>query len=218
MNRASEADKVAGAAALSEKNWSDPDPGRPIPFWASLHADIVGHIPVEQRTCSRGRWALLTLGVLFGSAGFRVVGAYRLSHTLGHRAGLPGRVMAGFIFWAIRHVYYCTISPRARLHGGIILPHPQGIVIGAGSAIGPRAWIFQNVTLGGAPGKEGLPQVGCDARIFAGAVLTGPIRVGDNVMIGANAVVARDVPDRSLVRCSEAEIVPLSERFLSEGI
>lgn len=61
--------------------------------------------------------------------------------------------------------------------------------------IGPNAWIFQNVTIGGRPGKAGGPRIGADARIYAGAVIAGPIQLGEGVVVGANAVVARDVPD-----------------------
>jgi serine O-acetyltransferase len=138
---------------------------------------------------------------------------HRLAHTLTHRAGIVGRAAAGLLFWAIRHGYGCSIASTARLHGGVVLPHPQGIVIGPGAVVGPGAWIFQNVTIGGAPGKVGLPRVGADARIYCGAVLTGPIAVGDNVMVGANAVVARDVPGRTLVRCAAAEVLPLPEQY-----
>jgi serine O-acetyltransferase len=142
---------------------------------------------------------------------------YRLAHTTRARLSLPGRCLAAVLHWWGRHWYACTLSPEARLHGGLILPHPQGIVIGQGAVVGPRAWIFQNVTLGGAPGKAGLPLVGADARLYAGAVLTGPVRLGDNVMVGANAVVACDVPSRMVVRSAVADIQPLPARFFAEG-
>lgn len=87
-----------------------------------------------------------------------------------------------------------------------MLPHPQGIVIGGAAKIGSRCWIFQNVTIGGAPGKDGHPTIGNDCRIYTGAVITGPIYVGSGVMVGANSVVHRDVSDKSLVRCSDARI------------
>ena len=109
-------------------------------------------------------------------------------------------------------------SPRPPgFTGGLIFPHPQGIVIGGGTVVGPRAWIYQNATIGGAPGKPGLPHVGADARIYAGAVLTGPILVGDNVLIGANAVVHRDVPSRTAVRSAAVESGPLPGFAVSEG-
>ena len=155
-------------------------------------------------------------GVALRSSGFHVVGIYRLAHTLALRGGVVGRVLAGVLFWWNRHVYACSIASTARLGGGMILPHPQGIVIGPGVVVGPRCWIFQNVTIGGAPMRPGMPTIGADARIFCGAVVTGPVTLGDNVMLGANAVVHRDVPSRTLVRCASAEFVPLPEPYWIE--
>jgi serine acetyltransferase len=64
----------------------------------------------------------------------------------------------------------------------------------------------------------GMPRVGADARIYSGAVIAGPIAVGDNVMIGANAVVTRDIPPRTLVRPAPVDLVPLPERFQTGSI
>jgi serine acetyltransferase len=195
---------------------ADADPDRPVPFWASVRQDLVAHVPPSRRGQSRRRWVLTTAGIALCSSGFHVTLLYRLSHLVHRRLGRAGRVLAGLLSWGIRHLYGCSIAPTARLHGGMILPHPQGIVIGADVRVGPRAWIYQNVTLGGAPGKAGVPRVGADARIFCGAVLSGPITVGDHVMVGANAVVHRDVPDRTWVRCPPAEFSPLPVRFSGE--
>lgn len=197
--------------------WVDPAPGRPVPFWESLRLDVLAHISPEHRNRSRGSWALVALNVAVRSSGFHVTLLYRMGHLLHHRMGLVGRVLGGFFFWCSRHGYCCAIAPTARLHGGLILPHPQGIVVGAEVMMGPRGWIFQNATLGGAPGKVGMPKVGADSRIFAGAVLSGPITLGDNVVVGANAVVSRDVPPRTIVRCPPAELSPLPERLRVES-
>jgi serine O-acetyltransferase len=150
--------------------------------------------------------------VALGSAGFRAAMLYRLAHALRPRLGPIGRSASALLFWALRHGYGCAIAPTARLHGGLILPHPQGIVVGDGVVVGPRAWIFQNVTLGGAPGKVGLPRIGSDARIYAGAVVAGPVTLGDHVVVGANAVVHRDVPARTIVRAAPAEYAPMPAR------
>jgi serine O-acetyltransferase len=202
--------------AVEPRAWVDPAPHLPVPFWEGVRQDVLAHIPPDQRGRSRLGWALTALAITLRSSGFHVTLLYRLAHALRYRAGLPGRAMAGFLFWWMRHGYSCAIAPTARLHGGLILPHPQGIVIGPGVSVGPRAWIFQNATLGGAPGKVGMPNVGIDVRIYTGAVLSGPITVGDNVMIGANAVVYRDVPDRTVVRCLPVELAPLPSQFLHE--
>lgn len=156
---------------------------------------------------------MMLFAVALRSSGFHLMISYRMAHTLAQSAGPLGRALAWVLHWWNRHFYVCSIAPTARLHGGVILPHPQGIVIGAGAVVGPRAWIFQNVTIGGAPGKVGVPVIGADVRIYSGAVLAGPIKVGSHVMIGANAVVQRDVPERTLVRCLLADFAPLPERF-----
>lgn len=193
--------------------WSDPDPGRPLPFRAALRDDIEARVPMDRRSESRGRRAATALGIVVRSSAFHATLLYRAAHALRHRLGLPDRALAGLLFWWGRHRYSCAIASTARLHGGLILPHLQGIVIGPGVTVVPCAWIFRNVTPGGAPGRDGMPQVGADARIYAGAVLTGPIRLGDAVMVGANAVVHRDVPGLTLIRCVSAEFSPLPERF-----
>jgi serine O-acetyltransferase len=188
--------------------WSDTAPDQPIPLLAALRDDLRAHIPVDRLGGSWPRRALLRLVVIVRSTGFHATLAYRLAHTLRGRLGLPGRLAAALVSWWARLAYRCAIAPTARLHGGLILPHPQGIVVDAGAVVGPRAWLFQNVAIGMVPGREGQPRVGADARIFAGAVLTGPIVVGDRVAIGANAVVHRDVLSRSIVRPPAAEYVP----------
>jgi serine O-acetyltransferase len=198
--------------ATGPSTWAESTPGRPLPFWEGLREDIAAHRS-DGRRKARRLGAAEAARVVARSSGFHVMAVHRLAHTLAHRAGPFGRAAAGLLFWGLRHAYGCSIASTARLHGGVILPHPQGIVIGPGVVIGPGAWIFQNVTIGGAPGKAGEPRVGADVRIYCGAVLTGPITVGDNVMVGANAVVSRDVPDRTLVRCAAAELVPLPESY-----
>lgn len=172
-----------------------------IPFWTSIREDLDAH-------GSTG-W----IAVVVGSSGFHVAMLYRCSSLARTRGGWLGRLIAAILFWFLRHAYGCSIAPTATIGGGLILPHPQGIVIGPGVSVGPRAWIFQNATIGGSPGRAGLPTIGRDARIFPGAVIAGPIRVGDNVVIGANAVVLEDVPDQMLVRSPTAEMGQIPEGF-----
>jgi serine O-acetyltransferase len=202
--------------AAESQVWVDPAPHRPLPFWASAREDVIAHIPLDQRQRSRWGWALATAAVILRSSGFHLTICYRLAHTLYHRAGLFGRVASGLLFWWGRHFYGCSIVSTARLHGGLILPHPQGIVVGSGVVLGPRGWIFQNATIGGAPAIAGLPKIGADARIYTGAVLAGPITVGDDVTVGANAVINRDVPSRTAVRCPPAQLRPLPTRFIDD--
>ena len=86
--------------------------------------------------------------------GWRICAPRRSARPGGSRASCPGS--AG--------TPTAASSTPLRLHGGLILPHPQGIVVGPGVVLGPRAWIFQNVTIGGRTGKVGTARVGADAR------------------------------------------------------
>ena len=87
----------------------------------------------------------------------RAVLLYRLAHLCAFRFSIPGRIVAGVIDWICRHFYGCAISPHAFIDGGLILPHPQNIVIGGDVIIGPRAYIFHNVTIRRRSGKVGMP-------------------------------------------------------------
>ncbi len=198
--------------------WSDPSSGLPIRLLAALREDLRAHVPSTEQGGGWLHCSLRTLKTVATSSGLHLSWNYRLSHTIRGRWGLLGRPLALGLFWWGRHFYGCSIAPTARLHGGLILPHPQGIVVGPGVEVGPRAWIFQNVTLGGAPDKAGSPTIGADARIYAGAVLSGPIALGDNVVIGANAVVHRNVPSRSVVRSARVDVVALPGCSLVESL
>lgn len=92
-------------------------------------------------------------------------------------------------FWSI--VTGSDISIQCQIGGGLLLPHPTGVVIHTDAKIGPNCLIFQQVTIGMRNG--GVPTIGGHVDIGAGAKLLGPINIGDNVKIGANAVVLNDV-------------------------
>lgn len=81
---------------------------------------------------------------------------------------------------------------------GLKLPHNGlGVVIHQNTIIGNNVKVLQNVTIGGRNGS-GLPIIGDNVVIGAGAVLLGDIKIGNNVRIGANAVVLCDVPEDAI--------------------
>jgi len=188
--------------SIEQANGISVDDEASVPFWTSIRDDLVAHVPPEMRSMSHLRWTWTILRIVLFSSGFHVILIYRIGYTLRARLGGVGKAIAYLLFWFKRHWYNCAISPSARIYGGIILPHPQGIVIGPEVVVGSRTWIFQNVTVGGTPGKVGVPHIGSDSRIYTGAVVAGPIRVGCNVVIGANVVVYFDVPNQTIVRPS----------------
>jgi len=96
----------------------------------------------------------------------------------------------------LRHRFWSAVSGadipiNSAIGGGLLIPHPNGIVIHPHARIGPNCLFFQQVTIGDA---NGIPTIGGHVDIGAGAKILGPIHVGDHARIGANAVVTRDVP------------------------
>lgn len=91
---------------------------------------------------------------------------------------------------------YCPIP------NGLLLPHPYGIVIHSGCILGENVVIMQQVTLGQKSLQyttDEVPVICSGSYIGAGAKIIGPVRVGHNAIIGANAVVTKDVPDNATV-------------------
>jgi serine O-acetyltransferase len=86
-----------------------------------------------------------------------------------------------------------------------MMPHPNGIVIHPDAIVGPNCLILQQVTLG--LGKGGVPVVGGDVNIGAGAKVLGGIHVGNHSVIAAMAVVTHDVPERTMVRGMPARVI-----------
>lgn len=84
------------------------------------------------------------------------------------------------------------IPINSRIAGGLLLPHPNGIVLHPDAQIGPNCLLFQQVTLGILP--NGVPRLGGNVVVGAGAKLLGGITIGDHARIGANSVVLQDVP------------------------
>lgn len=85
------------------------------------------------------------------------------------------------------------IPVNCQIGGGLLIPHPNGIVIHPEVRIGPNCLIFQQVTLGTLLGS-GVPELGGHVDIGAGAKILGNIKIGNRACIGANAVVMQDVP------------------------
>ena len=113
------------------------------------------------------------------------------------RWSLVGRVVTGT--YVLRHRFWSVVTGadiqlNTRLGGGLLLPHPNGVVIHPDVEIGPNCLIFQQVTLGFGGKKPGIPQLGGHVDIGAGAKILGGVLIGDHAKIGANAVVLDDVP------------------------
>lgn len=116
-------------------------------------------------------------------------------------------IFAKLIEIVLRYFFGCEVSSKMSVGKGMRLLHNGlGVVIHPKSVIGDNLRIHQNVTIGGRTGY-GLPIIGNNVMIGAGAVIMGEIKVGDNVKIGANAVVMTNVPDNCVAVGVPARII-----------
>ncbi|HRU39244.1 MAG TPA: serine O-acetyltransferase, partial [Candidatus Goldiibacteriota bacterium] len=101
------------------------------------------------------------------------------------------------------------IHPGAKIGGGFFIDHGMGVVIGETAEIGKNVLLYQGVTLGGTGKDKGKrhPTLGNDIVIGSGAKVLGPIKIGDNVKVGAGSVVIHNVPPNSTVVGIPAKVV-----------
>lgn len=142
---------------------------------------------------------LMMFRILFGSPSNAVSTLVALMQSFQkRRMTLPARLVRR----RLEHRYGCYIGLGARIAPTVRFEHPVGIVIGKHAIIGGGSTIFQNVTIGSARRGDSdrgqQPAIGDGTTIYAGAKVLGAVTVGRNVIIGANAVVTRDVPDNSI--------------------
>ncbi|MFH2070991.1 MAG: serine O-acetyltransferase [Elusimicrobiota bacterium] len=100
-----------------------------------------------------------------------------------------------------RHVTGIEIHPGAKIGRNFFIDHGMGVVIGETSEIGDNCLMYQGSILGGtSPKKEKRhPTLGKNVVVGAGAIVLGPVHVGDNARIGAGSVVVKDVPENATV-------------------
>lgn len=121
---------------------------------------------------------------------------------------LPSVVkLMAFLIYNSSVPFQCSIGKGTRFgYGGI------GVVIHKESVIGTNCMIGTNITVGGRTGHEGgVPVIGNNVYIATGAKVLGPIVIGDNAVIGANAVVIKDVPNNAVVAGVPAKIIKFKE-------
>ncbi len=83
----------------------------------------------------------------------------------------------------------------------------MAVVLHARSVIGRNCVIGTCVTIGGKSGWHEVPIIGNNVHIASGVKILGPVRIGNNVQIGANAVVTKDIPDNCVVAGIPAKII-----------
>jgi serine O-acetyltransferase len=151
-------------------------------------------------------------------SGLHAIWSYRVAHRMWARPTLrgPARILTQFT----RFLTGIEIHPGATIGRRFFIDHGMGVVIGETAEIGDDVMIYHGVTLGGRTLKQVKrhPTIGNRVTIGAGAKVLGPLRIGDDSAIGANAVVTHDVPAESIATGIPAVVRPRTEKQREQGV
>ncbi len=148
-------------------------------------------------------------------SGFHAILIHRFTHLL-WKLRIP--FIPRLLSQITRFLTGIEIHPGAKIGKGFFIDHGMGVVIGETTEIGNNCVLFHNVTLGGTGKHKGKrhPTMGNNVMIGTGAILLGPIKVGNNVRIGANTfILMQDVPDNTTVVGTPGRIVKMNGQSVS---
>ena len=155
---------------------------------------------IERDPAAKGR-----IEVFFTSPGLHAIGIYRLSNFLW---SLRLQFFAKVISYLGRLITGIEIHPGSKIGARFFIDHGMGVVIGETSDIGDNVTIYHMATLGGiSPSVNSNeqrnikrhPTLKDNVVVGSGAQILGPVTVGKNAKIGANAVVTKDVPENAVM-------------------
>ena len=158
------------------------------------------------------------LSIILTYPGVKAVFFHQISNFF-YKAGFD--LIARIISQTIRFFTGIEIHPGAKIGKNLFIDHGMGVVVGETSEIGDNVTIYHNVTLGGSSPsidserqrhEKRHPTIGNDVVIGSGAQIIGPIKVGNNARIAANAVVVKDVPENATMVGIPAKAVKLENK------
>lgn len=176
---------------------------------------------------SRDPAARSIMEIIFTYSGFHSILGYRLSNILWK---LKLKFLSRFLSSLVRIITSIEIHPAAKIGESFFIDHGAGLVIGETCEIGNDVTMYQQVTLGGiSPSIKSAdqkntkrhPTIDDGVIVGSGAQILGPIFIGKNARIGANAVVLKNVPSNQTyigIPARKVENVNESNCFDSYGI
>lgn len=147
-----------------------------------------------------------TAEILLLYSGVHAILAHRLAHQLHqHEHYFSARAISQLSRWMTG----VEIHPAATIGKNFFIDHGSGVVIGETAEIGDHCTLYQGVTLGGTGKDVGKrhPTLGDHVMVGSGAKVLGPLTVGSNSKIAANAVVLHSVPENSTAVGIPAKVV-----------
>jgi len=139
-----------------------------------------------------------TVEIVLCYPGLHAIWIHRFSHLLWQKGY---KTLARIVSHISRFLTGIEIHPGAKVGRRFFIDHGMGIVIGETTEIGDDVLIYQGVVLGGVSRQKDKrhPTLRNKVVVGAGAILLGPIEVGDNARVGAGSVVIGNVPANSTV-------------------
>ena len=136
--------------------------------------------------------------VVLSYPGLHAIWSHRLTHWLWIK---NAKFLARCLSQLTRWLTGIEIHPGAIIGRGLFIDHGMGVVIGETAEVGDDVTMYHGVTLGGLSGHKVKrhPTIEDGVVIGAGAKILGPVVVGRDSRIGANAVVIKPVPPNSVV-------------------
>ena len=144
-------------------------------------------------------------------AGYKYLTWYRITSKLYHnKAFFPLFLLARFRYKHLGYKYSFDISYKAKIGSDLQIAHYGYVVVPSNTVIGDHCRLRPGVVIGKrdlSDNTSGGCVIGSHVEFGVGAKILGPLTIGDNVIIGANAVVTKDVPSNSIVAGAPARVL-----------
>jgi putative colanic acid biosynthesis acetyltransferase WcaB len=118
-----------------------------------------------------------------------------------------GAPILGIYVLLVHWIMGIEIDYRSEIGAGLCIRHGTGLVVHPEVRMGNACVLRQGVTIGDRLPKKGVPVLSDNVNVGVGALILGPISIGEGAVIGAGSVVIKDVPSRSVVAGNPARVI-----------
>src|SRR5487761_2202731 len=179
-------------------------------MFKSIREDIASVF--DRDPAARSTWEVITC-----YPGFHALRIHRIANWLWH---MNLRWLGRLVSHLGRFLTGIEIHPGATIGRRFFIDHGAGVVIGETAEIGDDVTLYHGVTLGGTTWNKGKrhPTLGDGVVVGAGAKILGAITLGEQVRVGANSVVVKDVPAHRTVIGIPGKIVLRTEEATADNI
>lgn len=149
---------------------------------------------------------------LFLSISFKQTFWFRIINYLtycNNKLLIPFKIIIHLYYRHISLLHGISIDKTQKIGGGLNIHHYSCIILTPEAVIGKNLTIYQGVTIGRvhSGARAGVPTIGDNVTLFAGSKVIGNVKIGNNVIVGANSVVTHNIPDNAIVAGIPAKII-----------